>query len=77
MWRGGLRLRFYTPLGCEIRRTGVADAVKGGGRPHPGRRLGKPSPEPAQSETLCTRGNSQHGKRACRLVGPFGPTPSP
>jgi hypothetical protein len=25
--------------------------------------IGKPSPDPAQSETLCTRGNSSHGKR--------------
>jgi hypothetical protein len=25
--------------------------------------MGKPSPDPAQSETLCTHGNSPHGKR--------------
>ena len=51
------------PSSCEIRSSGVptrlSDAeghIEGGG-------MGEPSSDPAQSETLGTRGNSSHGKR--------------
>src|SRR5262249_21216031 len=51
------------PSSCEIRPSGVptplseAEGNTGGGV------TGKPPSDPAQSETLCTRGNSPHGKR--------------
>src|SRR5262249_32296153 len=51
------------PSSCDIRSSGVptrlceAEGHIGGGV------IGQPSSDPAQSETLGTRGNSSHGKR--------------
>src|SRR5262249_5135423 len=51
------------PSSCEIRSSGVptllceAEGHTGAGA------TGKPAPDPAQSETLCMRGNSSHGNR--------------
>jgi RNA-directed DNA polymerase len=61
------------PSSCEIRSSGVptrlsdAEGNTGGGV------SGEPSSDPAQSETLCTRGNSSHGKREIPRV-PAGGT---
>ena len=58
------------PSSCEIRPSGVptplsyAEGNTGGGV------TGKPPSDPAQSETLCMRGNSSHGKREI----PWAPT---
>jgi RNA-directed DNA polymerase len=60
------------PSSCEIRSSGVptplseAEGNTGGGN------NGEPSPDPAQSETLCTRGNSSHGKREIPRVPASG-----
>src|SRR5262245_49283757 len=51
------------PSSCEIRSSGVPMPVCEAEGHTEGGVIGKPSPDPAQSETLCTRGNSPHGKR--------------
>ena len=61
------------PSSCEIRCSGVpmrlsdAEGHTGGGD------IGKPPSDPAQSNTLCMRGNSPHGKREIPRV-PTGQT---
>lgn len=40
-----------------------ADAVEEGGRPHRAGRQGQGRPDPARSETPCTRGRFLHGNR--------------
>src|SRR3954447_3602681 len=51
------------PSSCEIRSSGVPTPLCEAEGNTEGGVIGKPSPDPAQSETLCTRGNSPHGKR--------------
>jgi RNA-directed DNA polymerase len=51
------------PSSCEIRCSGVPTPLCEAEGHTEGGVIGKPSPDPAQSETLCTRGNSSHGKR--------------
>jgi RNA-directed DNA polymerase len=51
------------PSSCEIRSSGVPTPLcEAEGHIEDGV-IGKPFSDPAQSETLCTRGNSSHGKR--------------
>ena len=51
------------PSSCEIRSSGAPTPLcEAGGHIEVGA-LGEPSSDPAQSETLCMRGNSSHGKR--------------
>ena len=58
------------PSSCEIRSSGVptplseAEGHTGGGV------IGEPSPDPAQSETLCMRGNSSLGNREIPGLSP-------
>ena len=51
------------PSSCEIRSSGVPTRLSDAEGNTEGGVIGKPSSDPAQSETLCTRGNSSHGKR--------------
>src|SRR5262249_19822972 len=51
------------PSRCEIRRSGVPTPLTEAEGHTEGGDIGQPSSDPAQSETLCTRGNSLHGKR--------------
>src|SRR4051812_18186688 len=51
------------PSSCEIRSSGVPTPLRDA-EGHTGRGdSGEPSPDPTQSETLSTRGNSSHGNR--------------
>src|SRR3954469_2442027 len=63
------------PSSCEIRSSGVPTPLCEAEGHTEGSVLGKPSPDPAQSETLCTRGNSSHGKREIPQV-PTGSVPA-
>ena len=51
------------PSSCEIRRSGMPTLLTEAEGHTEGGVTGKPSSDPAQSETLGTRGNSSHGKR--------------
>src|SRR6516164_8097239 len=51
------------PSSCEIRCSGVPMRLSDAEGHTEGGVIGKPPSDPAQSETLCTRGNSSHGKR--------------
>ena len=51
------------PSSCEIRSSGVPTRLSDAEGNTEGGVIGEPSSDPAQSETLCTRGNSSHGKR--------------
>ena len=51
------------PSSCEIRSSGVPTRLSDAEGNTEGGVIGEPSSDPAQSETLCTRGNSPHGKR--------------
>src|SRR6478752_6153886 len=51
------------PSSCEIRSSGVPTRLSDAEGHTEGDVIGEPSSDPAQSETLCTRGNSSHGKR--------------
>src|SRR3954447_3062664 len=51
------------PSSCEIRSSGVPTPLSEAEGHTEGGVIGEPSSDPAQSETLCTRGNSSHGKR--------------
>jgi len=51
------------PSSCEIRSSGVPTPLSEAEGHTEGGAIGKPSSDPAQSETLRTRGNSSHGKR--------------
>ena len=51
------------PSSCEIRSSGAPTPLSEAEGNTVGGVIGEPSPGPAQSETLCTRGNSPHGKR--------------
>src|SRR5215831_9167223 len=51
------------PSSCEIRSSGVPTRLSDAEGHIAGGVMGEPSSDPAQSETLCTRGNSPHGKR--------------
>jgi RNA-directed DNA polymerase len=51
------------PSSCEIRSSGAPTPWSEAEGNTEGGAIGEPSPGPAQSETLCTRGNSPYGKR--------------
>jgi RNA-directed DNA polymerase len=51
------------PSSCEIRSSGVPTRLSDAEGNIEGGDIGEPSSDPAQSETLRTRGNSSHGKR--------------
>ena len=51
------------PSSCEIRSSGAPTPLCEAEGNTEGGVIGESSPGPAQSETLCTRGNSSHGKR--------------
>jgi Reverse transcriptase (RNA-dependent DNA polymerase) len=51
------------PSSCEIRSSGVPTRLSDAEGNTEGGVIGEPPSDPAQSETLCTRGNSSHGKR--------------
>src|SRR6516164_11355438 len=51
------------PSSCEIRSSGVPTLLSEAEGHTEGDVIGESSPDPAQSETLCMRGNSSHGKR--------------
>jgi RNA-directed DNA polymerase len=51
------------PSSCEIRSSGVPTRLSDAEGHTEGGAMGEPLSDPAQSETLCTRGNSPHGKR--------------
>ena len=51
------------PSSCEIRSSGVPTPLSEAEGNTEGGVIGEPPSDPAQSETLCTRGNSSHGKR--------------
>src|SRR3954453_11534281 len=51
------------PSSCEIRSSGVPTRLSDAEGNTEGGAMGEPPSDPAQSETLCTRGNSPHGKR--------------
>ena len=62
------------PSSCEIRSSGVPTLLsEAEGHTEVGV-IGEPSSDPAQSETLCMRGNSSHGKREIPQV-PTGLVP--
>jgi RNA-directed DNA polymerase len=62
------------PSSCEIRSSGVSTPLsEAEGHTEVGV-IGEPSSDPAQSETLCMRGNSSHGKREIPQV-PTGLVP--
>ena len=62
------------PSSCEIRCSGVPMRLSDAEGHTEGGDLGKPSSDPAQSETLCLRGDSSHGKREIPQV-PTGLVP--
>src|SRR5262245_44882994 len=51
------------PSSCEIRYSGVPTPLCEAEGHTEGGVIGKPPEDPAQSETLCMRGNPSHGKR--------------
>src|SRR5215469_10072906 len=51
------------PLSCEIRQSGVPTLLSEAEGNTAGGDMGEPSADPAQSKTLCMRGNSSHGNR--------------
>src|SRR5262249_56457268 len=51
------------PSSCEIRPSGVPTPLCAPEGYTESGAIGQPTSDPAQSETLCTRGNSPHGKR--------------
>jgi RNA-directed DNA polymerase len=51
------------PSSCEIRSSGVPTLLSEAEGHIEGDVIGESSPDPAQSETLCMRGDSPHGKR--------------
>ena len=51
------------PSSCEIRSSGVPTRFSEAAGHSEGDVIGESSPVPAQSETLCMRGDSPHGKR--------------
>jgi RNA-directed DNA polymerase len=51
------------PSSCEIRYSGVPTPLSEAEGHTEGDVIGEPPEDPAQSETLCMRGNSPHGKR--------------
>jgi RNA-directed DNA polymerase len=51
------------PSSCEIRSSGVPTLLSEAEGHTEGDVIGESSPDPAQSETLCMRGNSSNGKR--------------
>jgi hypothetical protein len=51
------------PSSCEIRSSGVPTRLSDTEGHTEGDGIGESPPDPAQSETLCMRGNSSHGKR--------------
>ena len=51
------------PSSCEIRSSGVPTRLSDAEGNTEGDDIGESPPDPAQSETLCMRGNSSHGKR--------------
>ena len=51
------------PSSCEIRSSGVPTRLSDAEGNTEGGVIGEPSSDPAQSETLCMRGNSSPGKR--------------
>src|SRR6516165_9071695 len=51
------------PSSCEIRCSGVPMRLSDAEGHTEGGDIGKPPSDPAQSKTLCMRGNSSHGKR--------------
>src|SRR5215472_11243872 len=51
------------PSSCEIRSSGVPTRLSDAEGHTEGDVIGESSPDPAQSETLCMRGTSSHGKR--------------
>ena len=51
------------PSSCEIRSSGVPTPLTEAEGHTEGGVMGKPSSDPAQSKTLCMRGNSPYGKR--------------
>ena len=51
------------PSSCEIRCSGVPTRLSDAEGHIEGGVMGEPSSDPAQSKTLCMRGNSPHGKR--------------
>jgi hypothetical protein len=51
------------PSSCEIRSSGVPTLLSEAEGHTEGDVMGESSSDPAQSETLCMRGNSSHGKR--------------
>src|SRR5262249_22933744 len=61
------------PSSCEIRCSGVPTLLSEAEGYTEGDGIGESSPDPAQSKTLCMRGNSSHGKREIPGV-PTGPT---
>jgi RNA-directed DNA polymerase len=61
------------PSSCEIRCSGVPMRLSDAEGHTEGGDIGKPSSDPAQSKTLCMRGNSRHGKREIPRA-PTGPT---
>ena len=62
------------PSSCEIRSSGVPTRFSDAEGHTEGGVKGESSPDPAQSETLCMRGNSSHGKREIPQV-PTGRVP--
>ena len=61
------------PSSCEIRSSGVPTRLSDAEGYTEGDGIGESSPDPAQSKTLCMRGNSSHGKREIPRV-PTGQT---
>src|SRR5262249_57044242 len=51
------------PSSCEIRSSGVPTRFSDAEGHTEGDVMGESSPDPAQSETRCLRGNARHGKR--------------
>jgi RNA-directed DNA polymerase len=62
------------PSSCEIRSSGVPTLLSEAEGHTGGRVMGQRPPDPAQSETLCMRGNSSDGKREIPQV-PTGLVP--
>jgi RNA-directed DNA polymerase len=60
------------PSSCEIRSSGAPTPLSEAEGNTEGGVIGKPLPGPAQSETLCMRGNSSHGKREIPRVSAGG-----
>ena len=60
------------PSSCEIRCSGVPTRLSDAEGHTEGGDIGKPPSDPAQSKTLCMRGNSPHGKREIPRVPASG-----